>query len=153
MESIYWQIFKYFETYEGEYIYETFTTFDDWSTFIPVFTLEEIGISLDHFTIPPYGNRNLTDLHPKWDVDQSYISMRHRLNSPLDNFDVQIKNIDRREYLRHAFHISVRSLKNQTVFIGNNRYMYHNYQSGLPNEVYWLQFKEDYVAARYEKRT
>lgn len=60
-DSALWQVYKYLETRNSSHLFETFTTFDDWSQFIPLVDLEAEGKDLSFFTLPP-GRRNVTDL-------------------------------------------------------------------------------------------
>jgi len=45
---------------------------------------------------------------------------------------------------RAAYHISVRSLKDQNEYLGSNQYHYNSYYLNLPSKVYWMTFTEEY---------
>ena len=146
VEHVMWGIYKYFETYDASHLFETFTTFDDWSQFLPIVNLELSNISLDFFSLPPGPARNLSAsaLRPKYPQDLKDVAVRHRSNSPFDMLDEKLRRPKWLPNTSMALHIAVRSLKNQTEYLGHNKYKYRKQSSGEQNTLYWVRFPQPY---------
>lgn len=148
-ESVLWQLYKYFETYDAKYLMETFTTFDDWSQFMPIVDLEQSGLTLDFFSIPEGPARNLSTaaLRAKYPQDLTHVEVTHRSNSPFDQLHPRHQRSKWLPNTSLAVHIAVRSFKNQTEYLGHNKYKYRPQSSGEQNTLYWLRFPQPYHAS------